>query len=104
MNTVFLASRHPLFDGLTIVPEFDEARLTGQWLRVYSVMKHGDWLTLGEIQGYIHMKFQKHDSEAAISARLRDFRKEKFGAHTVDRQRRGDPKSGLFEYRLTVNK
>jgi type II secretory pathway predicted ATPase ExeA len=86
----------PLFSGASYIREFDETRLKGQWLRVWNIMRSGHWLTLSEIQTRIHAT-GNHDSEAAISARLRDFRKEKFGGHTVNRRRRGDPKQGLFE-------
>jgi hypothetical protein len=39
------------------------------------------------------------DPEASVSARLRDFRKPRFGGHTVDRRRDGR----LNRYRLTWN-
>lgn len=93
----------PLFAGRTYEPEYDQSRLTGQWLRVWDVMKSGRWRTLGGIQADIHATGH-HDSEAGIGARLRDFRKTKFGGHTVNRRRRGDPKSGLFEYRLVIKR
>jgi len=41
-------------------------------------------------------------SEAGISARLRDFRKIKFGGHKVYRRRRGEASKGLHEYRLEL--
>ena len=75
----------------------DIPRLVGQWNRVWSVMRKGNWYTLGEIHDAIRRDFQKLDSEAGISARLRDFRKPQFGSHTVERRRRS---GGLFEYRL----
>jgi hypothetical protein len=92
------------FGGDTYESAFDEKRLTGQWSRVWSIMSDGQWRTLGEIQAQSHIRFQKHDSESAISARLRDFRKEVFGGHTVDRRRRGEAEKGLFEYRVIVKK
>jgi hypothetical protein len=99
MNDLTQNTLDHLFDGGTFVADFDAARLTGQWLRVYSVMKDGKWRTLSEIQ----LATKPHyDSEAAISARLRDFRKIKWGGHTVNRRRRGDPRSGLFEYQVIV--
>ena len=93
----------PLFAGITYEPEFDESRLKGQSHRVWSVMRSGRWLTFGEIQAAIHAQFKEHDSEAGISARLRDFRKRRFASHKVLRRRRGDPKKGLFEYRVEAN-
>ncbi len=83
------------FDGVTYEPKFDATRLRGEMARVYDVMIDGVWRTLHEIQGFTR------DPEASISARLRDLRKAKFGSHTVERRRRGDPKRGLFEYRVT---
>lgn len=93
------------FDGATAVAEFDQSRLSGQLRRVYSCMKDGKWRTLEEIQWWpgqgTEGKCLVGDSESAISARLRDLRKVKFGSFTVDRRRRGDPKQGLFEYKVT---
>jgi hypothetical protein len=83
------------FDGGTYESPFDRERLTGQWLRVFNVMRDGQWRTLPEIAAATGDR-----SEAAISARLRDFRKERFGSHTVNRRARGDRASGYFEYQL----
>lgn len=96
------------FDGVTAVAELDQKRLTGQMRRVFDVMEDGKWRTLEEIRATsfvrgLHVRDgdAHNDSEAAISARLRDLRKSRFGGFTVDRRRRGDPGSGLFEYRVT---
>jgi hypothetical protein len=85
-----------VYDGHTYQPEHDQFRLARQTRAVYDLMKDGQWRTLDEIQvatGGAH-------STPSISARLRDLRKERFGGFTVERRRRGDPGSGLFEYRL----
>lgn len=82
------------FDGLSFVREHDSARLTGQLLRVFTLMSDGRWRTLREIADRVG------GSEAGISARLRDCRKSRFGCHNVQRRRRGDPKLGLYEYRI----
>jgi hypothetical protein len=82
------------FDGDTFEPEVDETRLGAQSRRVFVAIRDGHWRTLAEIA------HATGDPEASISARLRDFRKRKFGAHEVERRRRGDPELGLFEYRL----
>ncbi len=87
------------FDGTTFVSELDHARLAELWKKVKSLMIDGRWRTLGEISSAIGAK-----SEPSVSARLRDLRKSKFGGFTVDRRRRGDPGSGLFEYRVTKGK
>jgi hypothetical protein len=83
------------FDGATYEPERDQIRLNGQMLRVFDVMRDGQWRTLSEIR-----LLCPHDSEAGISARLRDLRKAKFGGWTVERRARHE--RGLFEYRLII--
>jgi hypothetical protein len=60
-------------------------------------MKDGKWRSLQEIE------IETNDGQASISAQLRHLRKDKFGSHTVSKQRRGAEKSGLFEYQLIVN-
>ena len=96
---------HPQFDftppesdrhGETYSPEFDFDRLNKQQARVYRAVSSGCWLTLREISDITG------DPEASISARLRDFRKSEFGGLTIERRRRGEPKRGLFEYRLVT--
>lgn len=85
------------FDGATYESEFDRERLTRQLLRVYMLMKDGQWRTLAEIET------ATGDHQASVSARLRDLRKRKFGDHTVNRRTRGIRVRGLFEYQLIVN-
>ncbi len=58
-------------------------------------MLSGRWFTIGELASLV-----EGASESGISARIRDLRKPEFGGYTIDRQRRGDPKRGLHEYRL----
>ena len=86
----------PHFDGKAYEPEFDYTRLSKAIRKTYDCMKDSRWRTLAEICEVTGGR------EASESARLRDFRKEKFGNHTVDRRRRGNPKDGLFEYRLLI--
>lgn len=86
----------PDFDGSTINPSLDDARLRSLLARVEALMRDGQWRTLAEISA------ATGGSEASVSARLRDLRKAKFGGHTVDRRRRGEPEAGLWEYRLVV--
>ena len=92
------------FDGETFVPYLDGVRLTGQWKAVFAVMRDGAWRTLDEIQEIIVLGGGEYYPLQSISARLRDFRKRRFGRHTVPRRRRGDPRKGLFEYRLILRK
>lgn len=80
------------FDGKTYEPKLDRARLKGQLSAVKFLMLDHKWRTLSEIA------LKVGGSEAGVSARLRDLRKERFGAHTVERRRIKE--SGLFEYRL----
>lgn len=82
------------FDGPDYKPEYDDARLTGQALRIFDLMKDEKWRTLQEIQEVTG------DMQASISAQLRHLRKPKFGDHLVDKRARGDRSHGLFEYQL----
>lgn len=99
MSDLFDYAPPPLdFDGETYEPPRDQVRLTGQALRVWKVMQDGKWRTLPQISvACFHLG--RRDSEAAISARLRDFRKERFGGHVVEREHIND---GLWRYRLIV--
>ncbi len=86
------------FDGVTYDDEHDERRLKAQIYRVWKViyLHRKEWLTLQEIRK------ETGDQPQSISARLRDFRKTKFGGHDIQRRRRYAPKRGLFEYRLRI--
>jgi len=84
-------------DGHTYVSKFDKSRLNKQQRRIFNVVKNGHWFTLAEIEAITG------DPQASISARLRDFRKDKFGGLIVERRRRGPYAKGLHEYRLDVN-
>ena len=84
----------PKFDGETFVAERDGDRLRCQLVDVRTLMADGEWRTLSEIArecGY------PDSSIPGISARLRDLRKLKFGAHTVERRYLHN---GLWEYRM----
>ncbi|KKK93420.1 hypothetical protein LCGC14_2693060 [marine sediment metagenome] len=87
-----------LFDGITANKSLDDTRLKGLLHRVYRLMTEHRWMTLSEIQKEVG------GSEAGVSARLRDLRKEKFGSHIVNRRRRGEGTRGLFEYQLGISK
>lgn len=86
----------PTFDGNTYDHEADETRLFAQLRRVYTFMGDGEWHTLGDIERGANVR------QTSASSRLRDLRKERFGAHTVLRRGVGHG-TGLFEYRLIVN-
>ncbi len=84
----------PGFDGPAYDPKYDHQRLTGQIKRVFSLMADQRWRTLQEIAD------ATGDPHASISAQLRHLRKERFGAHVVNRRARGDRSHGLFEYQV----
>lgn len=88
------------FDGVTFDPALDGERLTKQIGRVFETMRDGRWRTLHEIAS-TEAGRKAGDSEAGISARLRDLRKPRFGAYTVDRRRRETATGGTWEYRVT---
>lgn len=83
------------FGGETFDAKKDGPRLAGQLKRVYDVMRDGRWRTLQTL---------KHEAapatEAAVSARLRDLRKKKFGGFTVETKRAD--RSGVWVYRLVI--
>ena len=85
------------FDGETFDSVLDTVRLSRQAQLVFDLMRDGQWRTLAEITRAIGS-----GSEAGVSARLRDFRKPKFGAFVVDRRRRCAGENGLWEYQLRL--
>ena len=89
------------FDGETYSPSLDKHRLGAQLQAVYGLMRDGAWRTLREISDALSTP-ERIVPEASVSARCRDLRKDRFGAFTVARRRRGEGKRGLFEYRLEI--
>lgn len=83
------------FDGCDYEPLRDDARLTGQLLRIWQVVCDGAWRTLDEIERATGAP------QPSISAQLRHLRKPRFGAHTVEREH---VRSGLYRYRVIPNK
>lgn len=83
-------------DGETFDSKHDGKRLNRQAADVFALMKDGEWRPLWKIA-----KITGHP-EASISARLRDFRKPKFGGYTVERKRVGGGCDGepLWLYRV----
>ena len=81
----------PQFDGDSFDPALDQDRLASQLDRVKRLMSDGRYRTLAEIRAAVG------GSEAGISARLRDLRKHRNGAHTVNRRRRTE---GTYEYAM----
>ena len=78
--------------GSTYESEYDFDRLNAQAIRVaHAMLQRGDWVTLR------HLEAVTGDPQASISARIRDFRKARFGSKTVERRR---VSGGLYEYRI----
>ena len=92
MNQLELTYR-PTFDGGTYDKRLDQARLTGQLLRVFGAMLGGKWWTLEELRAACGGTTQ------SLSARVRDLRKPRFGAYTIERRR---CTAGCWEYRLVT--
>ena len=82
------------FAGAEYDPVRDDARLTGQLLRIWRVVRDGAWRTLAQIAS------ATGDPEASISAQLRHLRKERFGQHEVEKTHLGQ---GLYHYRVIPN-
>lgn len=81
-------------DGQTYVHARDGQRLAAQHARVFEFLRYGGWHTLEAISEATGAP------EASVSARLRDLRKPRFGAHRIEREY---VRRGLFRYRLIVN-
>ena len=79
------------FDGETYRPDFDYSRLGRQLSLVWDYMEDSRWHYPEELEDALDERW------ASISARVRDFRKQKWGEHLVITQRR---KGGLFRYML----
>lgn len=94
---LILGGKAPRFDGPDYSQEHDQKRLTGQLLRIFNLMKDGNWRTLSEITE------ATGDPQASISAQIRHLRKPRFGSHTVYKRHKGEPCNGLWEYRVVVN-
>ena len=97
MNQLTLPMPERRFDGDTYDAGRDCERLTGALLRVYEALTawrgRSGWLTLRQLAEHAGC------SEASASARVRDLRKAKFGAHKIERTRLG---KGLFGYRMAA--
>ena len=93
----------PPRDGATFDQAHDGKRLGTQQERVLTVLRCGEWLTVAEVQARIAQMFNgQRDPETSIGTRIRDLRKAKFGLFRIDAQRRGNPKAGLWEFRLVL--
>jgi hypothetical protein len=82
------------FNGPAYEPEHDQARLTGQLARVWTVTRDQQWRTAPEIGAVTG------DPDASVSAQLRHLRKRRFGAHVLEKRLTHDPERARWEYRL----
>lgn len=78
-------------NGETFENARDRIRLNRQASAVYDLMVDGAWRSLGMIAD------MTGEPQASISARLRDFRKKRFGSHVVDRKHLA---GGVWLYRV----
>jgi hypothetical protein len=69
----------------------DRERLARQRIKIWDLMRDGKARTLSEISQAVNAP------EASVSARLRDFRKARYGGHTVNKVHLGH---GLYSYWL----
>lgn len=88
-----LLAQEVWFDGETYDPALDRERLKRSLDRVWYAMRDGQWKSLADIRQRVG------GSESGISARLRDFRKPRFGSHTVNRKRLN---CGLWMYQIVA--
>jgi len=82
-----------MFDGRTFNPERDGERLGKQMAAVKALMLDGEWHTIAELGRKVQ------GSDAAVSARIRDLRKRRYGGYNVEREYVAD---GLWRYRVVL--
>lgn len=83
----------PQFDGETYDESKDFRRLNSQFEKVKAIMSDGKWWSPYELKALIG------GSESGITARIRDLKKERFGAYKIDKRRRT---TGTWEYRICL--
>jgi hypothetical protein len=90
---MILSMANTNFDGVTFEKERDGVRLAGQLLKVFEIMRDGNPRTLNQLADAVG------GSEAGVSARLRDLKKDRFGGHIIQKRHLGN---GLWQYRLIM--
>lgn len=80
------------------VPAVDQKRIAGQLERVRDCLAVSTWVTLRQISSWC-MLIGHLDSEAGISARIRDLRRPEYGGHVIEKRRRVEGQ-GQWEYRM----
>ena len=95
----------------TFGPDYNEQhdgkRIATQHDRILLVMHNNrhTWLTLPEIVTQLQNRYPANMFPAcSLSAQLRHLRKKEFGSWEVPKRRRGNVKSGLWEYNLGTKK
>ncbi len=88
------------FDGTTYDRPQDCSRLQAQLATVRGLLfrRRGEWITPAQFELESERR-ERPDGWAALSARVRDLRKAKFGGHDIQ-ARRVPGGNGLWEYRL----
>lgn len=69
-----------------------------QVVAVKAVMESGRWYTFSDLQTACYATCATYISEAGLSARIRDMRKEKYGSRTIESRKRAH--SNVWEYRM----
>ena len=93
MTAIQLELTAVYFDGDDYEADRDCDRLTGQMLRVYQCMSNHRWWAMEDLAKAAGCP------ATSASAQTRNLRKERFGAHDVERRYVGD---GLYLYRLNA--
>lgn len=89
----------PLFDGQTARDAQTQQRLRGQLPCVRHLLSDHQWWTLPQLVAALDQRHGITAKEQGVSARIRDLRKGKFGAHTIERRERAH-EPGVWEYRM----
>ena len=84
-----------IFDGADYIHERDGKRLDKNHFKLKNLMQDGVYRTLGEIS------YLTGIPEASASAGLRNFRKERFGNHILNKKYL---ENGLYSYQLILKK
>lgn len=84
----------PTFDGESFDKDKDQARLTSNIVKVRQFMSDGEWHTAHDIRRGIGAS-----PDTAILERVRDLRKERFGAFSIESKRR---EGGTWCYRMVT--
>ncbi len=99
MNQTTLFDELERFDGATYDHVRDYERLKTQLERVAGIISDGKWFTNGILQSQMLDHYHTHNSETALSARVRDLRKAKFAGVQIQHKRERET-GGTWWYRV----